>query len=228
MSVVDRFTSIIDVFDDSTVGLTLDEVAVRAELPRSTTYRFLHQLIRQDWVTYSERAYRLGGRALNWGAGAAADLNLRSAAAPVLHSLQVGTGAVVQLGVLHGRHIIHIDKLGGPSVSTGVGSRLLATDSALGLAIIAGRAWDQADYMPGVDLLQIRRDGVVACRESRDPSFVSIAAAVDHRSAIGLVVTHPASPRRYRGVLLRAAATIRGALTSSVDGVSGLSRGSSR
>jgi len=122
---VDRFTSIIDVFDDTTVGLSLDQVAARAELPRSTTHRILDHLVRLNWLSHSERGYGLGKRALSWGAGDLSDLRLREAAAPVLHDLQVDTGAVIHLGVLDGRDIVHVDKLGGRSamhVPTRVGT----------------------------------------------------------------------------------------------------------
>src|SRR5512135_1971773 len=97
MTMVDRFTSIIDAFDDTTVGLSLDQVAARAALPRSTTHRILDHLVRLNWLAHSDRGYGLGKRALSWGAGDAADLRLREAAAPVLHDLQAMTGAVVHL-----------------------------------------------------------------------------------------------------------------------------------
>ena len=83
MTMVDRFTSIIDAFDDTTVGLSLDQVAARAELPRSTTHRILDHLVRLSWVSHSDRGYGLGDRAMSWGAGDATDLRLRSAASPV-------------------------------------------------------------------------------------------------------------------------------------------------
>ena len=69
MTMVDRFTSIIDAFDDTTVGLSLDQVAARAELPRSTTHRILDHLVRLSWVSHSDRGYGLGDRAMSWGAG---------------------------------------------------------------------------------------------------------------------------------------------------------------
>jgi DNA-binding IclR family transcriptional regulator len=183
MTMVDRFTSIIDAFDDTTVGLSLDQVAARAELPRSTTHRILDHLVRLNWLSqsaaaigrtvanlritgrlvHSERGYGLGKRALAWGAGDVTDLRLREAAAPVLHDLQVDTGAVIHLGVLDGRDIVHVDKLGGRSavhVPTRVGTRVAATDVALGLAVLAAQPPEDVD----VDLHRLRRAGVVSRR----------------------------------------------------------------
>ena len=83
-SMLDRFTAIIDAFEDISAGLTLDQIAARAHLPRSTTHRILDQLVRLQWLTHSGRGYRLGARTSAWGAGDSADVRLRSVAAPVL------------------------------------------------------------------------------------------------------------------------------------------------
>ncbi len=137
MTTVDRFTMVIDAFDDATVGLTLDQVAARAALPRSTTHRILDHLVRLNWLKRIDRAYGLGVRAMSWGAGDAADLRLREAAAPALYDLQVATGAVVHLAVLRGHDIVHIDKLGGPAVPSRVGTSSPAGGLALGLAVLS-------------------------------------------------------------------------------------------
>ncbi len=97
-SMLDRFTAIIDAFEDASAALTLDQIAARARLPRSTTHRILDQLVRLRWLTHSGRGYRLGARTSSWGTGESADARLRSVAAPVLHDLQMRTGAVVHLG----------------------------------------------------------------------------------------------------------------------------------
>ncbi|HNM11017.1 MAG TPA: helix-turn-helix domain-containing protein, partial [Mycobacterium sp.] len=68
-SMLDRFTAIIDAFDDAAGGLTLDQIAGRTGLPRSTTHRILDQLVRLRWLTHAGRGYRLGARAAAWGAG---------------------------------------------------------------------------------------------------------------------------------------------------------------
>jgi DNA-binding IclR family transcriptional regulator len=161
MTMVDRFTSIIDVFDDTTVGLSLDQVAARAELPRSTTHRILDHLVRLNWLSHSERGYGLGKRALSWGAGDLTDLRLREAAAPVLHDLQVKTEAVIHLGVLDGHDIVHVDKLGGRTamhVPTRVGTRFAATDVALGLAVLAALPPEEVDVDLHADTLTTALD----------------------------------------------------------------------
>jgi DNA-binding IclR family transcriptional regulator len=209
---VDRFTSIIDAFDDSTVGLSLDQVAARAELPRSTTHRILDHLVRLNWLSHSERGYRLGKRALSWGAGHAADFRLREAAAPVLHDLMVNTGAVIHLGVLDRRDIVHVDKLGGRSavhVPTRVGTRFAATDIALGLAVLGALPPEDVD----LDLHRIRRDGVVCRHGDYGRGLTSVAATIDRRAAVGIVLPDSVVADRYRPLMLAAAKRIRDALS---------------
>lgn len=211
MTMVDRFTSIIDVFDDTTVGLSLDQVAARAELPRSTTHRILDHLVRLNWLAHSERGYGLGKRALSWGAGDVTDLRLREAAAPVLHDLQVETGAVIHLGVLDGHEIVHVDKLGGRSavyVPTRVGTRVTATDVALGLAVLAALPPEDVD----VDLLRVRGAGVVCRRGDYGAGLTSVAATIDNRASVGIVLPDKVFPDRFQPLMLVAAKRIRDAL----------------
>jgi len=217
MTMVDRFTSIIDAFDDTTVGLSLDQVAARAELPRSTTHRILDHLVRLSWVAHSDRGYGLGERAMSWGAGDATDLRLRSAASPVLHDLQMKTGTVVHLGVLAGQDIVHVDKLGGhaaPGVPTRVGTRAPAARLALGLAVLAAHPPEDCTDTPvDVDLIRVRRCGVVSRRGDYAPEFTSVAATIDGRAAIGIVLPCNVSPQRYEPLLRSAAAQVRRELT---------------
>jgi DNA-binding IclR family transcriptional regulator len=213
MTMVDRFTSIIDVFADTTVGLSLDQVAARAELPRSTTHRILDHLVRLNWLSHSDRGYGLGKRAMSWGAGDLTDLRLREAAAPVLHDLLVDTGAVIHLGVLDGRDIVHIDKLGGRSavhVPTRVGTRFAATDVALGLAVLAALPPEDVDL--DLHLHRVRRAGVICRHDEYGAGLTSVAATIDIRASVGIVLPDTVFPDRYRPLMLAAAKRIREAL----------------
>lgn len=215
MTTVDRFTVVIDAFDDATVGLTLDQVATRAALPRSTTHRILDHLVRLDWLKRNERGYGLGVRAMSWGAGDAADLRLREAAAPALYDLQVTTGAVVHLGVLRGQDIVHIDKLGGPAVPTRVGTSSPAGGLALGLAVLAALPPEEASTQTGEDLQPIRRAGVACRHDDYGPGLTSVAAAIDRRAAVGIVLPDSVSAQRYQPLVISAAAKTRAALGPS-------------
>lgn len=212
MTMVDRVTSIIDVFDDASTGLSLDQVAHRAELPRSTTHRILDHLVRLKWLCHNESGYGLGARAMSWGAGDAADLRVREVAAPVLHRLHVRTHAVVHLGVLDGDDVVHLDKLGGASadrVPTSVGSRILAERVALGLAILAARPPEDYGHELGIELQRVRRTGGLVSTGDYGPGLTSVAATVGARAAVGIVLPDNVSGDRYLPLVLDAAARIR-------------------
>lgn len=113
-SMVERMTLILDVFDRRTARLSLEEVAGRTNLPRSTAHRILEQLVRLHWLNHTARGYSLGRRALGLGGRDGAHGEIRQSAAPHLHELHVRTGMVVHLAVLDGANELFLDKIGGP------------------------------------------------------------------------------------------------------------------
>lgn len=137
-SMIERMTLIVDVFEDRSTRLTLEEVGIRAGLPRSTVHRILEQLIRLEWVEHASFGYCLGSRARCFGGGI--DGEIRAAAAPLLHELHMQTGMVVHLTVLDGAESVYLDKRGGrfaSSLPSRVGGRGLAYATAGGKAMLA-------------------------------------------------------------------------------------------
>src|SRR5699024_5813688 len=59
-SMVERMTLILDSFDGRRDRLTLEDVARRTELPRSTTHRIVDQLVRLRWLPRTAAGYALG------------------------------------------------------------------------------------------------------------------------------------------------------------------------
>jgi DNA-binding IclR family transcriptional regulator len=221
-SMLERFTAIIDVFDGPAVSLSLDQVASGAGLPRSTTHRILDQLVGLNWVAHADRGYRLGRRAMCWGAADAADVRLREAAAPVLHHLQIATSAVVHLGVFDDGYIVHIDKLGGSGaaqIPTRVGLRLPAHRVALGMAVLAALPPEQVtaslDPAVGTELLRIRRTGLAHRHNDYTTGWSSVAATINRRAALGIVLPDNISAQRHLAVLRAAAARVNDALPSA-------------
>jgi DNA-binding IclR family transcriptional regulator len=221
MTMVDRFTSIIDAFDDVTTGLSLDQVATRAALPRSTTHRILDHLVRLQWLQHSDRGYGLGARAISWGAGDAADLRLREAAAPVLQELHSRTRAVALLGVLEGADVVHLDKLGGvlaDRVPTRVGSRMPAHRVALGLAALAALPPERVGADLALQLHRIRHSGGLVLVADYAAGLTSVAATVGCRAAVGIVLPAAVSGDRFLPLVVDAATRIRRSLEQASVG----------
>ncbi|MFD4462611.1 IclR family transcriptional regulator [Nocardia sp. NPDC058480] len=139
-SMVERMTLILDTFEGRASRLSLEEVADRARLPRSTVHRILHQLVQLNWVEHTEFGYRLGVRALGLGGGDDGRGEIRAAAAPLLHELHLQTGLVVHLTVLEGGDSVYLDKVGGQFAArfpSRVGGRRPAYTTAGGKSILA-------------------------------------------------------------------------------------------
>lgn len=151
-SMVERMTLILDAFDGRASRLTLEEVACRTELPRSTVYRILDQLVRLNWVDHASFGYCLGRRSIGLGGGDNNHSQVRAAAAPLLHNLHVRTGMVVHLTVLDGGMSVYLDKLGGrgaTAIPTRVGGRVPAHTSASGKAMLAWLDPEEVDRLLG-------------------------------------------------------------------------------
>lgn len=157
-SMVGRMTLIMDAFAGRRTRLTLEDIARITHLPRSTAHRILDQLVRLNWLDHTSSGYRLGERALGFGRGDGSHGQIREAAAPLLHSLQLRTGMVVHLAVLDGVDVFYLDKVGGRfalSVPSRVGGRAPAHSTALGKAIIAWLEPEQVEAMTGGSLRRL-------------------------------------------------------------------------
>ncbi|MGY1812480.1 IclR family transcriptional regulator [Blastococcus sp. SYSU D00820] len=151
-SMVERMTLILDAFDGRSTRLTLEDVARRTHLPRSTAHRILDQLVRLNWLEHTPFGYRLGQRALGLGGRDGGYEEIRVAAAPLLHELQIKTGMVVHLAVLDGAEVYYLDKVGGrfaAAVPSRVGGRAPAHSTALGKAMLAWLPPEQVDVQVG-------------------------------------------------------------------------------
>src|ERR1700677_4453575 len=110
-SMIQRMTLIMEAFEHPHSRLTLEEVASRAGLPRSTTHRILDQLVRSRWLKRSGMIYDLGSRALKLGEGARQS-SLREAVVPHLLELATRTDMVAHLAILKRTEICFLDAAG--------------------------------------------------------------------------------------------------------------------
>lgn len=117
-------------------------VARELELPRSTTYHLLGELVAAGYVTHlpEERRYGLGMSAFELGSAYLRHDPLERLAGPLLRKLVDQVGRTAQLGVLHGNELLYLVKER-PSqpqtLVTDVGVRLPAQLPASGRAILA-------------------------------------------------------------------------------------------
>ncbi|WP_367920716.1 IclR family transcriptional regulator, partial [Nocardioides ginsengisoli] len=230
-SMVERMSLILDAFESPAARLTLEQVSRATHLPRSTAHRILDQLVRLEWLAHTSFGFSLGPRSLGLGGGGRADTELREAAAPYLHELQVRTGLVAHLAVLDGAHVRYLDKIGGrfaARVPSRVGGHAAAHATALGKAILAWLPAERVDEIVEArparltkstitdvtllhqELHRIRgRHGVAYERGEAHPDIACVAAAIRSPEgavgAVSLVGDLRAPVERVAPLVLRAA-----------------------
>jgi DNA-binding IclR family transcriptional regulator len=156
---VERMTLIMGAFDGASPWLTLQQIADRTGLPRSTVHRILDSLVKLRWLDHTGGGYRLGMRSLELGGLAVAHNELREATAPLLHDLHLRTGTTVHLAVLDRLDIVYLDRVAGrqgAAVATRVGGRTPAHSTAAGKAILAWTDPRQVESMYRVNALTVR------------------------------------------------------------------------
>ncbi|UGT45521.1 helix-turn-helix domain-containing protein [Nocardia yamanashiensis] len=183
-------TEVLDAFAAGPDHRTLDEIAAHTDLPRSTVFRIIRQLVRLGWLDHDPPGYRLGPRVFGLAARQRDRSQLRAAAGPVLHTLHEHLGAVTHLGVLEGRHIRYLDKVGGPraGVPSAVGQRTAATRTVLGWAVLAAMPPEHVDALfavpaPDSDLLDVNR---LHARLHRTRAAHGVAVSAPERCPMGI------------------------------------------
>lgn len=142
-SSVDKAFSVLRAFErDASTGVGVSELARRAKLSKSTTFRLLAALEKNEVVERAGTAYRLGPFVLELGSSSPYQNKVRDTFTPFLADLYEATHQTVQLGMLEGPYVIYLNKLEGhqrvrspsriggrmPGYCTGVGKVLLAYD----------------------------------------------------------------------------------------------------
>ncbi|WP_216896401.1 IclR family transcriptional regulator [Nocardia alni] len=205
VSMIERMTLILDAFDAATPALTLLEIVERTGLPRSTVHRILDQMIRLRWLAHTSGGYRLGMRTLELG-GLTADHNeIRDAVGPLLHELAQRTGMVGHLGVLDGRDVVYLDKVGGrfsATLPTRLGGRMPAHATGLGKAMLAALdpAIAEAAFRTRLPRLTPHTFSEPdTLRRELDRIRLRQGVAIDHEEAVAGIAC-VAAPLRGRGV----------------------------
>ena len=112
VKVLDNFAAILDLFTESENALTLDEIARKSGLAKTTAFRILKGLERHAIFKYREigQTYSLGMRVLELGGIVYNSLSLRKIAAPFLDELSRELKAMLLLGIMQGDRVQYIDK----------------------------------------------------------------------------------------------------------------------
>lgn len=198
--VIDRVFRLLRAFGTESPELTLDQLASRSGLPRSTAHRLAVQLTEQDALERSPTGWRLGVQLFELGQMVPRQQRLRDVALAYMEDLYEATRETVQLAVLDEGEVLYVEIIAGhrkvPSPSRR-GGRLPAHCTALGKALLAfsadaGASW-LSEHQPlarrtprtqtDPDLVQrelreIRRLGLAYDREEASLGLRCVAAPI--------------------------------------------------
>jgi len=97
---VDRALRVLQVLGEHGSGVTLDDVAVATQLPKSSLHRTLAALRRRDFATQqADGRYLLGSEVLRVAFGFSERLDVRALPRPMLEGLRRRVNETVHLGV---------------------------------------------------------------------------------------------------------------------------------
>lgn len=239
---VDKAIALLKVFgDDAYLGVGVSELSRRAGLSKSTAFRLLGILERNDMIERVGTAYRFGRgvQALVIEPTSRHHDHVRDLLTPFLVDLFVSSQRTVQLAVIDDTDVVYLNKLeihgrlkspsriGGrmPAYCTGVGKALMAFDGSLAERVLQA---PRHQWTPGtiadehairVELAGIRRAGLAHDRGESVTGLSCLAAPIlDHRgrsvAALSLSGSTDAfDPRQYEFVLRQTALAASRAIT---------------
>jgi len=137
-----RGLSVLSQFGQSSVELSLTEIAVATGLSKSTAFRLVRTLEEAGYLLRhaESQRYRPGLKVLELGFTALSSLGIRDVARPFLELLSRETGETVSLSLLDGLDVVYIDRVRNRSivgVVLGLGSRIPAHCGSMGKAMLA-------------------------------------------------------------------------------------------
>jgi IclR family transcriptional regulator, acetate operon repressor len=170
----ERVVAVVETLVDETGGLHLSEVARRCDLPKTTVYRVLSELVSFGIVTRQGERYMPGWRLLAWAAGTSSRSALvrRSLVMPSLLWLREATGLAAAFSVLRYGSVCfesvvypsgRVDSTAtapgwAPTYCTASGKAMLAHSVLVERPVVEG--WKPINHIPGpmVNLIHLESD----------------------------------------------------------------------
>jgi DNA-binding IclR family transcriptional regulator len=147
IQVLQRGMKVLDALLDARIPLSLEQICAYTELPKSTAFRIIVNLLQGQYLVETEKGYWLGLKMLRFGALVEEKLDLMQQARPFLMQLRDQVNETIHLAVLDDDlRVVYVEKL---STQHAVGlmmSRIGITApmhcTALGKAMAAFRSED--------------------------------------------------------------------------------------
>jgi IclR family acetate operon transcriptional repressor len=149
---IDRAVKVLELLSASPRGMSLAQLALETQVPKSTMFRILHTLHENSVVVEDpeRRLFTLGMKLLEWGNAALARIDLKTIAHPHLVKLAHETRESFYLALLDHDEVILVDHVDTPEtwkMVTRLGYRSPFHCTATGLVLAADMAPDEVERM---------------------------------------------------------------------------------
>lgn len=200
VSSLERAVLILETFDTGTRDLSVTEISERSGMPLSTTHRIVTELLGLGLLERTHhRRCRIGLRLWELAVRTPGALGIREIAMPALRTAHAALGQHLQLGILEGGDVLHLERLSAPQATVNysvVGGRMPFHATSSGLVLVAFGRPGLRDELLGQplpafyrspqpdtvtlrkDLAAIRRKGYAVTVGYIDPAATSIAVPI--------------------------------------------------
>src|ERR1700728_32636 len=216
ITALQRGLRLLQLFSESSQGLTAKQVADRSHLPVSTVHRFLANLEAAGFLNCSGNVYHLGIACFAVGQAALAQLDIRRVSLPYLQELNRQTRETVHLTVRHGSTVVYVEKLDSTEqlrIYSRIGAAVPLYCTAVGKVMLAHMPDDERERaLPQLglkrltpntagnlqeleaELYRVRKNGYACDLEEHELHIRCIAAPIwDHAGGVNdsLSITAP-------------------------------------
>lgn len=156
-STVVRAATLLKYFTPQQPRLGLSSLQTMSGFSRTTTFRYLTDLVNVGLLSHTADGYELSTGALHWGRTMDPWNHIRDLAMPTLVALHRHTGLTVNLALPHEHDVILVEKVTPDPHAiphTHVGSPVPAHSTALGKALLSLLPADQRETLLGSSLRQ--------------------------------------------------------------------------
>ncbi|MBC8253372.1 MAG: IclR family transcriptional regulator [Ardenticatenia bacterium] len=161
-----RGMKVLDALLESRAPLRLEQICAHTELPKSTAFRVIVNLLQGKYLTETDQGYWLGLKMLRFGALVEERLDLTQQARPFLVQLRDQANETIHLAVLDDDlRVVYLEKIPtqqavGPMMSR-VGSTAPMHCTGLGKAMAAFRPGDEVSRRIRMDGLKSSTDATI-------------------------------------------------------------------
>ncbi|WP_290056450.1 IclR family transcriptional regulator [Amycolatopsis solani] len=189
---LDKAAAVLDVYRPDGGEFRLTELAVRAGLTKTTTFRLVGDLVRLGLLERAGERYRLGGTLFELGSLVPRRQDLRETALPFLQDLFESTRQTVHFGIRDDRDVVYLDRIRGHDavpLPSRIGGRLPLTCTAIGKALLAFSEPSLADAILADPLPRLTPSSItdpVRLRTALEQTQVSGMAYEEEEAAAGV------------------------------------------